>query len=231
MNVAGRKMVGSMSTPFRPGSQVVEGLLDVAGDFQRVAGRLLLDDQEQALAVVDHGVADRRREADLDVGHVAQPERGAVAEGDGRPGEVARASRSASGGGRRSAGWACRRSPPPATAAVSVTALTTVSSVTPLSRSRSGSTSTWYCRSRWPQIATFATPGIAISRGRIVHLARIVRSICESVFDETPILSSRLVDDSGERITGGWPPPAAAAPRPPAAPARPAAPPSGRSPP
>ena len=92
--------------------------------------------------------------------------------------------------------------PPPETTEASVTALTTASSVTPLSRSRSGSTSTWYCRSRWPQIATFATPGIDISRGRIVHFARRVRSICESVFDETPIFSSRLVDDSGERITG-----------------------------
>ena len=51
-------------------------------------------------------------------------------------------------------------------------------------------------------MATLATPGIAINRGRIVHFARIVRSICESVLDDTPILSSRLVDDSGERITG-----------------------------
>ena len=34
-------------------------------------------------------------------------------------------------------------------------------------------------------------------------MASTVRSICESVFDETPILSSRLVDESGERITGG----------------------------
>ena len=106
---------------------------------------------------------------------------------------------------------------------MSVTALTTVSSVTPLVRSRSGSTSTWYCRSRWPQIATLATPGIDISRGRIVHFASSVRSICESVFDETPIFSSRLVDDSGERITGWRPRPAAATPPPTAVPARPAA--------
>ncbi len=47
-----------------------------------------------------------------------------------------------------------------------------------------------------------ATPGIDINRGRIVHLASRVRSICESVFEETPIFISRLVDDSGERITG-----------------------------
>ena len=55
-----------------PRHQGLEGLLDLLGDLQRVAGRLLLDDQQQALAVVDHGVADRRREADLDLGHVAQ---------------------------------------------------------------------------------------------------------------------------------------------------------------
>ena len=92
--------------------------------------------------------------------------------------------------------------PPPETTEASVTALTTASSVTALSRSRSGSMSTWYCRSRWPQIATFATPGIDISRGRIVHFASRVRSIWVSVFDETPIFISRLVDESGERITG-----------------------------
>ena len=52
-------------------------------------------------------------------------------------------------------------------------------------------------------MATFATPGIAISLGRIVQRASVVRSICERTFDETPILRSRLVDESGERITGG----------------------------
>src|SRR5262249_38810726 len=91
---------------------------------------------------------------------------------------------------------------PAATADVSVTARTTVSSVRPLIRSRSGSTSTWYCMSRWPQMATFATPGIAIRRGRIVHLARIVSSICESFCDETPILSKRLEDDWRPRHNG-----------------------------
>ena len=53
-------------------------------------------------------------------------------------------------------------------------------------------------------MATLATPGTAINRGRIVQRASSVISICESVFDETPILSSRLVDDSGDRITGGF---------------------------
>ena len=53
-------------------------------------------------------------------------------------------------------------------------------------------------------MATFATPEIAISRGRIVHLARTVISICDSVADDTPIFIKRLVEESGDSITGGW---------------------------
>ena len=99
---------------------------------------------------------------------------------------------------------AFRGSRRPPTAVPSRAAVTTSSSVTLLARSRSGSTSTWSCRSRWPQIATLATPGIAISRGRIVQrrerrqlhlrqrLGRQRRSSC-----------TRLSDDSGDRMTGG----------------------------
>ena len=93
--------------------------------------------------------------------------------------------------------------PPASTTAASPAARMTASSVTPWARSRSGSTSTWNCWSRWPQMATFATPGTDISLGRIVHSASSVRSICESVFDQTPIFSTRLVDESGGRMTGG----------------------------
>ncbi len=52
-------------------------------------------------------------------------------------------------------------------------------------------------------MATLATPGTAISLGRMVHLASSERSICVSVFDVTPIFITRLRLDSGERITGG----------------------------
>ncbi|MCG3163695.1 MAG: hypothetical protein JMDDDDMK_05140 [Acidobacteria bacterium] len=52
-------------------------------------------------------------------------------------------------------------------------------------------------------MATLATPGIAINRGRIVQRASVESSICESVFDETPIFIARLVDESGCKITGG----------------------------
>ena len=78
----------------------------------------------------------------------------------------------------------------------------TSASVTALACSRSGSTRTCNCRSRCPQIATLATPGTAISRGRIVQSAIVVMSICESVFDVMPILSARLSDDSGDSSTG-----------------------------
>ena len=48
-----------------------------------------------------------------------------------------------------------------------------------------------------------ATPGTANNRGRIVHLANSVISICSSLSDQMPIFNTRLVDDKGDRITGG----------------------------
>ncbi len=42
-----------------------------------------------------------------------------------------------------------------------------------------------------------------MSRGRIVHLAIVVMSIWDSVLDERPIFMTRLVEDRGERMTGG----------------------------
>ena len=76
-------------------------------------------------------------------------------------------------------------------------------SVTFLSRSRSGSTCTWSCWSRMPQMATFATPGTPIRRGRIVQRAITDRSIGDSSSDESPIISTRLDDDSGWSSVGG----------------------------
>jgi hypothetical protein len=51
-------------------------------------------------------------------------------------------------------------------------------------------------------MATFATPGTDINRGRMVQRARLDSSICEIVVELIPIFITRLVDDSGERITG-----------------------------
>ena len=209
MNVAGRKIVGSTSTPVSAGRERLERRLDVARHLQRVALGLLLDDEQQPRPVVDDGVADRRRDPST-----------TSATSPSRRSESPRQARS--GGARSPSGRGRRRSAP---ASVCATAMPLVrrideaaggdrrrvarrgdrrrAATTPLARSRSGSTSTWNCRSRWPQIATLATPGIAISRGRIVQRASVVSSICESVFDDMPIFITRLSDDSGDRMTGG----------------------------
>jgi hypothetical protein len=52
-------------------------------------------------------------------------------------------------------------------------------------------------------MATFATPGTPIRRGRIVQRARTDSSIGESFSDDSPIIMTRLVDDSGWSICGG----------------------------
>jgi hypothetical protein len=44
---------------------------------------------------------------------------------------------------------------------------------------------------------------MVISRGRTTQRARSVSSIWDRVSDQTPILRMRLVDESGESITGG----------------------------
>jgi hypothetical protein len=77
------------------------------------------------------------------------------------------------------------------------------SSVTSRSRSCFGSTCTWSCWSRMPQIATFATPGTPIRRGRIVQRASTDLSIAETSSEERPIISTRLDDDSGWSTVGG----------------------------
>ena len=51
---------------------------------------------------------------------------------------------------------------------------------------------------------TFATPGTPIKRGTIVHRARTDISIKESSSDDKPIFSTRLVDDRGLSIAGGF---------------------------
>ena len=87
--------------------------------------------------------------------------------------------------------------PPDSSPTASCVALNTASGVTPAALKRSGSISTWNCLSRWPQMATLATPGTAINFGRIVNMASTVMSLCDTVFDETPIFITRLSDESG----------------------------------
>ena len=73
----------------------------------------------------------------------------------------------------------------------------TWASVTPCRRSRSGSTCTWSCWSRRPQIETLATPGTPIRRGRTVHRAMTDCSIGDTLSDARPIIRTRLDDESG----------------------------------
>ena len=71
------------------------------------------------------------------------------------------------------------------------------------SRNRLGSIWTCSCRNRWPQIATFATPGTPVSFGLIVQRAISDSSVGSTCCDEIPIIMKRLVADRGWRMTGG----------------------------
>ena len=73
------------------GAQRLQGLLHAPRHVERVAPGLLLDDQQEAGAVVDDGVADRRGVALHHARHVADAQGRAAAEGDRHRGEVLRA--------------------------------------------------------------------------------------------------------------------------------------------
>ena len=170
MNVAGRKIVGSTSTPARPGRSASSASSTPSRHLERVRPRELLDDEQQAL-----GVGRRRR-------------RRSAAGGPRRPSATSPRRRSRLGARRRgpaarpsgvAIGRMCRTcsrwlgvSMNPPLPGVDASrklsgetswelpvVLTICSSVTPARRSRAGSTCTWSWCSRWPQIATFATPG------------------------------------------------------------------------
>ncbi len=68
-----------------------------------------------------------------------------------------------------------------------------------------GSASTMICRLRKPQIATLATPGTAISLGRMVYCAIIDKSITETDLEVIPTCITRLVADTIGYICGGSP--------------------------
>ena len=93
IKVAGRNTEVSVRRPASPGSQLVERLLDALGDLERAGAGELLDDEQQAVAVVDDRVADQRLVADLDVGDVGQAQPAARLL-DGHLAELPRGSRS-----------------------------------------------------------------------------------------------------------------------------------------
>src|SRR3954452_9814217 len=79
----------------------------------------------------------------------------------------------------------------------------TCSSETFLSASRFGSTCTCSCRSRCPQMETFATPGTPISRGWTVQRASTDMLMCDTDFDERLMIITRFEDESGCNMSGG----------------------------
>jgi hypothetical protein len=72
------------------GPQLVDGVLDPAGDLHRVGPAELLDDEHEAGAVVDHRVAPQRHRVLTHAGHVAQAQDLAAALGHRDLGQVLR---------------------------------------------------------------------------------------------------------------------------------------------
>ncbi len=204
MNVAGRKMVGvDLDALQRRAAAPSSAASTSRVTSQRVAPRLLLDDQQQAGAVVDDGVADRRRDADR------RPRRRRRAASGAPLRKRRRRLRARSSGvvdrrpraGRRAAGSACRRSRrrrrPTASRRGLDDRVERDAVRRAAGRDRPAPGTAGRAGPRSPRSPRRARPSAA---GRIVHRASIVSSICDSVFDDTPIFSTRLVDDSGGRM-------------------------------
>src|SRR5215469_10224774 len=85
----------------------------------------------------------------------------------------------------------------------SAAADSSVSSDMPLAAISGGLASTMICLLRNPQIATLATPGTAISLGRMVYSAIIDRSVSLIVLDVMPTCMTRLVAETIGYICGG----------------------------
>ena len=214
MKLAGRKIVWSTSMPCRPGPQVVERLLDAAGDVQRVRPWELLDDEHDARAVVDDRLADEGLVVLDELDDLGQRDGLAVAAGHGHVREILRGD-----DGRDVAddeplvGRVDESAGPGEVAGVELEEAVVerlgdgvhdVGQRDPVLRSAwSGSAWTWSISSCSPQIAMLATPGTLSSRGRIVQYEIIDMSICRHVSELSPIFMTRLVADSGWSMTGG----------------------------
>ena len=96
--VAGRKMVESISIPGRPGRSAASASSTPCVTSRVLRPGILLDDQHQARPVVDDGIADERLGIFHHVGHITQAQRRAIALlfiADGHLGQVIRRRRSA----------------------------------------------------------------------------------------------------------------------------------------
>ena len=195
-----------LQTSPSPGFSCFERLLDTARHLQRVRAGLLLDDQQQPGPSLMTASPMGAGKPSITSRHVADADGGAAADRARRSVARSRPSSPRSVCAQRQvADSVCRRSRRSRSATPSPRgrARRRSSDESVALRSRSGSTSTCSCRSRWPQIATLATPGTAIRRGRIVQRASVVNSICDKRFEVTPIFSTRLSEESGDSITGG----------------------------
>ena len=184
--------------------QRLQRRLDLAGHLQRVAPGLLLDDQQQARAVVDDRVADRRRDGrpprrPRRPAAAGAPPRKATGRGPGPPASR----RPRPGAAPAAAGWACRRSRPPPARSRRRRPVTTASSVTPCAAQPLGI-------DQHLELPVALAPDGDVGHAGDRHQPRPDRPARQdrqvhlaSVFDDMPIFSTRLVDDSGGRITGG----------------------------
>src|SRR5438445_10071375 len=64
--------------------------------------------------------------------------------------------------------------------------------------------STCICQSRCPQMATLATPGTPIKRGLSVQRASTDIWMGDTAFEDSPIVMTRLVADTGWSMAGGF---------------------------
>ena len=144
-------------------------------------------------------------EPSLHVGHVAQPQRRAAAKGDDGAGQVLRRSRSAKHGARPAAGSACRRSRRPSTVAASPAAALHVverHAVAPAAaRDRPAPGTAGRAGPRWRRSPRPAPPSAA---GESSTGPAPSGPSATAFSDQMPIFSTRLVDESGDSMTGGW---------------------------
>ena len=87
-NVAGRYTVGVDPQVAQPGREFPQRRLDTLRDLESVCVRELLDDQHQAVALIDDPVADQQLVVLHDVGHVTQQHAGVAL--DRNPGKRVR---------------------------------------------------------------------------------------------------------------------------------------------
>ena len=97
--------------PRQAGLHLLQRLLHPTGDGERVAPGKLFDDEHEAWAVVDDGIADHALRRIDEIGHVAQQQRRLAGRvGHRHPGQRLRCNAGRRRSGAESADWVFRRS-------------------------------------------------------------------------------------------------------------------------